>query len=285
MSALPSHPMNTLKNKGIGALLIEPFACYWRNRDLTWQMTKREIEGRYRGSALGMLWAFLNPLLLLAVFTFIFSVIFQVRWNEAVSDTGSFSLVLFTGLICFWFFADCAQGAPTQIRGRVSYVKKVVFPLEVFAWVLVSVALFHTTISSLVLFVAHFFIIGLPPLTALLFPVMLLPLVIYMLGLVWFLSALGVFLQDIGQLIGILVTMFMFLTPIFYPVDRVPEEFRLVMEISPIAFTVGAARAVVLWGEQPNWQGWGLHMIGAFCVMFLGFAWFKLTRRGFADVL
>jgi len=164
----------------------------WRNRELISSLTQREVIGRYRGSTLGILWSFFNPVLMLAVYTFVFSVVFKARWNAGSESRTEFALVLFAGLMVFNLFSECVTRAPSLILSNANYVKKVVFPLEILPWVSLGSALFHTLISLGVwlLFYAVFF--GIPPVTAWLLPVVVIPLIAFTMGISWFLASLGV---------------------------------------------------------------------------------------------
>lgn len=216
-------------------------ASLWRNRNLIAALTRREVIGRYRGSVLGMLWSFFNPVFMLIVYTFVFSVVFKARWNARSDLKTEFALVLFAGLIVFNLFAECINRAPSLILSNVNYVKKVVFPLEVLPWVAMGSILFHTLVSLAVWLVSYFILFGVPHATVLLLPLVLLPLIFFVMGLSWFLASLGVYLRDVGQFIGIVTTVLMFLSPIFYPITALPEKYRVFTSES--AFTCYRASA------------------------------------------
>ena len=258
----------------------------WSNRQLIAQMTRREVLGRYKGSALGLAWSFFNPVLMLAVYTFVFSVVFQMRWGlgEGESKT-QFAVVLFVGMIVHGLLAEVLNRAPGLILGNVNYVKKVVFPLEILPVVSMGAALFHSLVSFGVLLLAFALFNGFLHWTAVLAPLVVLPLVILTLGLAWMLASLGVFLRDVGQTIGVVTTVMMFLAPVFYPITAVPEELRPLMMANPLTFIIEQAREVLIWGRLPNWIGLGIYTLIATTVAWAGYAWFQKTRKGFADVI
>lgn len=256
-----------------------------KNRQLTWSLIKREVVGRYRGSALGLLWSFFNPVFMLLVYTFVFSVVFKARWPGGSESKAEFALVLFAGLIVFNMFAECINRAPSLILGNVNYVKKVVFPLETLPCVSLGAALFHMLISLLVWVIFYLFLFGIPHWTVLLFPVVILPLAIITLGFSWFLAALGVYLRDVTQFIGIITTVLMFLSPIFYAAEALPERFRAFLHISPLTLIIEQSRNVLFWGKTIDWGVWAIYMVVALVVAALGYSWFQKTRKGFADVL
>lgn len=264
----------------------EMFASFWRNRSLIFALSKREILGRYRGSILGLLWLLLNPLFMLTIYTFIFSEVFKVRWGSSASESKTeFALVLFAGLIVFSLFTECINRAPSLILANPNYVKKVVFPLEILPFVSMVNALFHTAISLGVWFVAYILFFGMPYATVLLLPLVLLPLTLFVMGLSWALASLGVFLRDISQFIGVITTLLMFLSPIFYEVTSFPVEFRQWLYLNPLTLIIEQTRDVLYWGKEPEFFLLGLYCLASFVVAWIGFAWFQKTRKGFADVL
>jgi lipopolysaccharide transport system permease protein len=267
---------------------VSPFellSSFSRNGDLIRSLVKREIIGRYRGSILGILWSFFNPVLMLAVYTFVFSVVFKARWNAGSDSRTEFALVLFAGLLVFNLFSECVTRAPALILSNANYVKKVVFPLEILPWVSLGSALFHTLVSLGVWLIFYGLFFGIPPVTALLIPIILLPLIAFTMGISWFLASLGVYLRDVSQIIGLLTTILMFLSPIFYPVSSLPEEYRGLFQLNPLTPTIEMARDVLIWGKAPDWSIYGISLAVATFVGFSGFAWFQKTRKGFADVL
>lgn len=263
----------------------EIIASLWRNRDLTRALIQREVIGRYRGSILGILWSFFNPVLMLLVYTFVFSVVFKARWNSGSDSKTEFALVLFAGLLVFNLFSECINRAPSVILQNVNYVKKVVFPLEILPWVTMGSALFHMLISLMVWFIFYGIFFGLPPATCLLLPLVVLPLVCMTMGLSWFLASLGVYLRDISQMMGMLTTILMFLSPIFYPIASLPEDYRSLFMANPITPTVESVRDVLIWGKILDWSAFGILMAFSMMMACLGFAWFQKTRKGFADVI
>jgi lipopolysaccharide transport system permease protein len=272
-----SHPTN----------LLSLAKSLWLNRQLIIQITKREVMARYKGSALGLAWSFFNPVFMLVVYTFVFSEIFKFRWNGLGGGDSKtqFAVVLFVGLIVLNLFNEVLNRAPALIVGNVNYVKKVVFPIEILPVIAIGAALFHSFISLGVLLIAFVILNGYLHWTAVFAPLVLLPLVILAAGLAWMLASLGVFLRDVGQTIGLLTTVLMFLSPVFFPVTAVPEIFRPYIMANPLTFIIEQARDVLVWGHSPNWVGLGVYTIAATVIAWAGYAWFQKTRKGFADVL
>lgn len=259
----------------------------WRNRQLIAQMTTREVAGRYKGSALGLAWSFFNPVLMLTVYTFVFSEVFKARWGGSGGDESKtqFAVVLFVGLIVQGLFTEVLNRAPGLILSNVNYVKKVVFPIEILPVIAMGTALFHSLISLCVLLAAFTFFNGYLHWTVVFFPLVFFPLIVLSLGLTWMLASLGVFLRDVGQTIGIITTVMMFLSPVFYPVTAVPERFRPIIMANPLTFIIEQAREVLIWGHLPNWIGLAAYSLVAVIVAWIGYVWFQKTRKGFADVL
>jgi homopolymeric O-antigen transport system permease protein len=265
---------------------FEPFRSSWKHRSLIWQMGKRDVIGRYRGSFLGLAWSFFHPLLMLFIYTFVFSVVFKARWGIGEDNSKTqFAIVLFVGLIVHSLFSECINRAPALIISNKNYVKKVVFPLEILPLVALSSALFHTLVSLAVLLVAilvlNFFI----PWTAVLVPLVLFPLIVMTVGVAWFLAATGVFIRDIGQITGIITTVMLFLAPVFYPLSALPERYRSFLFINPLTFIIEETRQVLIFGNMPDWSAWCIYLGVSLLIAWMGFWWFQKTRKGFADVL
>lgn len=261
-------------------------ASLWRNRQLLGQLTRREVLGRYRGSLMGLAWSFFNPLLMLAVYTFVFSVVFNARWGTGEPTSRvQFALVLFVGVIVHGVMSEGITKAPGLILGNASYVKRVIFPLEILPWVVVGSAIFHALISLAILLLAQLLFDGGIPATALWLPLVLLPIIPMTMGLTWLLAATGVFIRDIAQLTGIITTVLMFMAPVFYPIAALPEQYRKWLYLNPITYIIEQARAVLFAGVAPDWAGLGLYSVVALLVAAAGFWWFQMTRKGFADVV
>jgi len=258
----------------------------WQNRQLISQMTKREVIGRYKGSVIGLGWSFFNPILMLTVYTFVFSEVFNARWGLGGEESkAQFAVVLFVGLIIHGLFAEVLNRAPSLILSNTNYVKKVVFPLEILPVIGMGAALFHSLISISVLLTAIVFFNGYLHWTVIFIPIILLPFITLTLGLAWMLTSLGVFLRDVGQTIGMITMVMMFLAPVLYPITAVPEQFRPWLMANPITFIIEQAREVLIWGHQPDWVGLGVYTTIAVAIAIVGYAWFQKTRKGFADVL
>lgn len=263
----------------------EMAASFWRNRQLIRNLVQREVLGRYKGSVLGIFWSLVTPIFMLAVYTFVFSVVFKARWGGGSDSKTEFALLLFAGLIIFNLFSECIGRAPGLILANVNYVKKVVFPLEVLPWVSMGSALFHFAVSLGVWLVAYLVLFGVPHWHIVLLPLVVLPLVLFVMGLSWALASLGVYLRDVGQIIGLVITVLMFLTPIFYPASALPEAYQPLMFFNPLTLPIEMARDMLYWGKVPQLGTLAIYTAGAGAFAMLGFAWFQKTRKGFADVI
>ena len=264
----------------------EMIASFWRNRQLILQMSKREAIGRYRGSVMGLAWSFFNPLLMLVIYTFVFSVVFKARWGTGADESKTdFAIILFVGLIVHGLFAECVNRAPSLIISNVNYVKKVVFPLEILPWVAFGSALFHTTISLVVLLLAQLILDQHIPLTAIFFPLVLAPLMLVIMGLAWFLAALGVYLRDVSQVTGMFTTVMLFISAVFFPITALPERYQIWLHFNPLAVIIEQSRSILIFGQLPSLAAWSATMVLGLLMTWAGFAWFQKTRKGFADVL
>jgi len=255
----------------------------WRNRRLIFQMTQRDVVGRYKGSVMGLAWTFIIPIFMLTIYTFVFSEIFKSRWGD--DSKTQFALVLFVGIIILNLFSEVINRSPDLILSNVNYVKKVVFPIEILPVISMGAALFHSLISLIVMILGFVLLNGFLHWTVIFFPLVLLPLVILTMGLAWILASLGVFLRDVGQTVSVATTMLMFLSPVFYPITAVPERFRPFIMANPLTFIIEQARSVLISGYLPNWLGLGAYTLAATFIAWVGYAWFQKTRKGFADVL
>lgn len=252
-----------------------------------WQFLVRAIARRYRASALGLLWTLIVPLFTLGVYTFVFGVVMQSRWSSGAAGGGTtgYSLQLFAGLAVFWLMADVLAEAPSAIVQHANLVKRAVFPLEVIPITVVGAAVFQTFINAGILLVAALFVVGHIPATALLYPFILIPFVLLLCGLAWFLSALGVYVRDLTHVIGLLMTVLLFISPVFYSSDRVPAALQPLLFLNPVTFIVVQGRRVLLDGEIPNWPGLAIYFVIACLVMAFGYFVFRKARRNFADVV
>lgn len=264
----------------------ELVCSFLRNRQLIRNLMQREVMGRYKGSILGIFWSLVTPVFMLTVYTFVFSVIFKARWGDGGSDSKTeFAIVLFAGLMVFNLFSECVGSAPSLVLANVNYVKKVIFPLEILPWVRMGNALFHFAVSLVVWLIAYLLLLGIPHWQIVLLPIVILPLVLFVMGLCWFLSSLGVYLRDVGQIIGLVITAMMFVSPIFYPASSLPLEYQLFVFLNPLTLPIEMARDILYSGRLPNMELLVLYSAGSLACALLGFAWFQKTRKGFADVL
>lgn len=261
------------------------------HRDLIWQMARREVVGRYRGSVLGLVWSFFHPLLMLAVYTFAFAYVLKASPRPAPNASSnaamtSFALYAFSGLILFNLFAEAITRAPVCILHNATYVKKVVFPLEILPFVYMVSGLIHAAMSTLVLLLASLAITHTIPITAPLAPLALLPLLLLMLGSAWFLASLGVYLRDVGHIIGIVAMVMMWLAPVFYSVDQLSNPLvQQAIRLNPLTIPMESFRALILYGQFPDLP-WLLGYTAIACVIaWAGFFFFQRTKRGFADVI
>jgi lipopolysaccharide transport system permease protein len=256
----------------------------WRNRSLIKQLIKREMFARYQETHLGMVWAILEPLLMLTVYTVVFYLIFNRHWRSADESILEFAVILFSGLIVFNAFREVVNNSPKLILRNINYVKKVVFPLEILPVVSVFTTALRFIINIFLLLAC--LIIGFDVHAQILYmPVVLFPYFIMLFGASMFLSSLGVYLRDIGQVMGMLVTAVLFLSAVFYPVSSVPENYRIFFYVNPVAFSIEQFREAVIWGQAPDWRWLLLYYPPGLLVGWMGIFWFQKTRKGFADVL
>jgi lipopolysaccharide transport system permease protein len=258
----------------------------WKHRELWWRLTEREVLSLYRGSALGLAWSFITPLAMLAVYTFVFSEVFKARWGglEQAGPLG-FAVNLFAGLIVFNLFSECVSRAPSLVVANPNYAKKVVFPLEVLGVVAVGSAAFHAVTSLFILLVFEIIAFRHLPVTLLWLPLIWLPLIMGSLACTWFLSSAGVFLRDIGQLIGVSLNILMFLSPIFFPLSALPAKWQPVLQLNPLAQVIEQTRRAAVQGLNPDLHYVVLGILMTLTACELSFRGFQKSKRAFADVL
>ena len=251
-------------------------------RLLTW----REVVGRYKGSFLGIGWSFIHPLMMLIVYTFVFSTVFKIKWGiQPEEGKITFALTLFIGLITFRIFADVISAAPSLIARNVNYVQKVVFPLEILPFVVFLNAMVNALFSLVALFIVFFVSAHAFHFTVFLLPVVWVPVVFFSIGAGYLLASLGVFIRDLGATVDIFVHILLFLCPIFYPVHAVPEKFRFIIQANPVSLCIEDARRVVLWGMMPEWSSLLGNFLFSSVVFYLGVLFFMKTREIFAETL
>ena len=262
-----------------------PLRALAKNRSLIYELAKRDVLGRYRGASFGLLWSLISPFLLLCIYTFVFGAVMKNRWPQAAGGHTSFSIILFAGLIVHGFFAECLNKSTTLITGNPNFVKRVIFPLEILPASMVLSALFHVVMNTLVFIALRWALDATFSWQVILLPLIMLPLVFLTMGVSWFLASIGVYLRDVTQVTGILAMAMLFLSSAMMPIDAVPQSYRWVIELNPLSFIIDQARNVMLWGVNPDWHGLLVYTVGGAALAYAGYAWFVLTRKGFADVL
>ncbi len=256
------------------------------HRELILRLSAREVTQRFQGSLLGIAWMVLTPLLTAAVFTFVFSAVFQTRWG-GTTPTGpfDFAILLLVGMAVHGIFAEAVGRAPTVILAQASYVTKVVFPIEVLPVVAVLTSLVNAFVTVGIVVIGQFLLNGVLHWTALFWPLVIAPYLIFVVALAMFFAACGVFLRDLSQIVALLVTVTLFLTPIFYPLDAVPGAFRMVMRLNPLTSIVEQSRTVIVFGGMPDFVSLGLYTLCSLAALAFAYWLFQRLRPGFADVL
>ena len=249
------------------------------------QFTRREIEKRYRGTSLGILWSFLTPLIMLGVYTLVFGVIFGGSYGHPGETKTQFALGLFCGLLIWEFIGGSLSGSPGLIVSNPNYVTKVIFPLEILPLCSVGATFFHMAVGFIPLLIFVLIVEGGIPLTALQVILIMFPVIFYCLGLTWIISALGVFLRDIGSLIPPALTILMFLSAIFFPLSAIPQSFRWIVELNPAAILISMARNALVFGQSLDWGVLGIQTLISLIVAILGYALFVKCKPAFADVI
>lgn len=252
--------------------------------DLIFSFARRDLVGRYKGSALGIAWAVLTPVVMIAIFTFIFAGIFGARFGASDSHW-DYAIYLFCGLLPWSMFQESVQQSANTIVAHANLVKRVVFPLETLPAAQAFAALGNQLFATVALLIAILVIRQNLQLTALWLPLLLIPQLLFALGAAWLIASLGVFLRDIAQGITLLLMAWMYLTPIIYPESIVPPRFRWFINVNPFTPLVRSYRNIFLDGLAPDWRGLAYFSAIALVVFVFGYWWFARTRKNFADVI
>lgn len=253
--------------------------------DLAVSLSRRDVLSRYRGSLLGFTWSFISPLFLLVIYTFIFGVVLKNEWPGSKGGIGGFAVMLFCGLIPFNFFNESLTRGSQSIVSSPNFVKRIAFPTAVLPLVTTFSALFHASMSMIILIVMNFVFTGSLPLSTLLVPLVILPLVVFASAANLVCATIGVFIRDVGHLLGILFSMLLFASPIFYPVSMFPENLQWIAFVNPIAYGAANLRKILVLGEGLNWESWAVFMLASFVALAVAYVYHQRLKARFADVL
>jgi lipopolysaccharide transport system permease protein len=268
-----------------GPLPVRMFRNLSAQRALIRRFAWRDAVLRYKGSYLGILWSFLVPLMMLAIYTLVFGIIFQSRWGGTGGSRADFVLDLFCGLIIFNVFAECVQRAPGLILANPNYVKRVVFPLEILPVAALGSGLINAAFGLVILIPAGIVIHHGVSSTIWMFPLVLIPLCSLTAGFAWGLASLGVFVRDLAQPVMLVTQALFFLSGIFFPLAAVPPWLRPFMLLNPLTTILDCSRRTLLWGMPPLWNWWAAVTVGSIVVMFAGYYAFMRSKKAFADVM
>lgn len=252
--------------------------------ELIRSLARRELVARYKGSVLGIVWAVVTPVVMIAIFTFIFAGIFHARFGTR-GTPWDYALYLFCGLLPWTMFQETLQNSSTTIVTHANLVKRVVFPLETLPVAQALASLGNQMFGTLALVVATVIVSRELHATILWLPVLLVPQLVFTLGAAWLVASLGVFLRDIAQGITLVLLAWMYLTPIIYPESIVPERYRAFINLNPFTALVRSYRRIFLEGLAPDWPSLAYFSAVALVLFVFGYWWFAKSRRNFADVI
>ena len=258
-----------------------------KNHFLLGQLVRRNLESRYKGSLLGTVWSFVQPLMMLSIYTFVFTFVLKSKFGIPLEEekSGAFAIIMFCGMAVFNIFSESVLSCSTIIISNQNLVKKVIFPLELLPIAQVISTLTFGLVWFLLLFIGVVVILHNLSWTMLLLPVMIIPLLLISCGCGFFVASLGVYLRDLPYMIGVFLQMLFFMTPIFYPVKALPEKYRLILYLNPLTEIIEQTRIIFLYGQRPNWRYIAILWVGALLLYHFGYLWFRKTKKGFADVL
>ncbi|OEE68507.1 sugar ABC transporter permease [Enterovibrio norvegicus] len=263
--------------------LRQSFSNIFDNKELILALVKRDVLIRYKGSILGGLWNIINPLLMLAIYGFVFGIVFKAKWG--VDTDKNFAMILFCGLMVHTFVAEVINGCPLLIQSNANYVKKVVFPLEILPIKVVMVSLFNHIISLAILI---FFIVSMGfgfAISWLYYPLLLFPLICISLGIGYIVTSMGAYVKDTAYIVGFITTILLFLSPIFYPVSAIPEKYHVFIFMNPFAYLIEQAREILIYDNMPDISGLVTYSIFSILFLLISMKFFNKLKAGFSDVI
>lgn len=268
-----------------GDRLTGPFRSLWHHRELYRRVLLRDIQAAFRGSVLGLAWIVLIPLFLVTIYTFVFGAVLHSTWAGATRSPFEVPLIFFTGLAVFSFFMEVISRATNHIRENRTYVTKIIFPVDILCWVLVGTALFKLCVNLFLLLVFLVFVTGQLPMGVILLPVLIVPFVLLTLGLAWILAAVGAFVRDLSHVLQALAPIIMFISPVFYSVQQVPEAFQAAYFLNPLTFMLESARNLLFFDAVFSARGFVIYLAASLVVFVAGYSFFQKLRPGFSDVI
>ncbi len=256
-----------------------------KERGLIRAMVQRDVVSRYKGSVLGLFWSFLNPLMMLGIYTFVFQYIFKAKWGDDREITAHFASIMFAGLLMHMWFAEVATKAIYMIIGNVNYVKKVIFPLDILGWNII----FSSTVQFLCGFIVLIFVTigfgGAISGNILLIPLVIIPFMFFLIGCVYLLSTLSVFFRDVEQVVNTSLTVLLFTSTIFFPIEMVPSFLKNVIKLNPLTIPVETFRGVVFGMNTINYIDVAIYTLCTFLFSIISYAFFVRLKRIFSDVI
>ena len=279
-----------VENLGFGERVIRffarPFLQMWHHRDLIQAILRREIAERFKGSVAGWVWAVVAPLLAIAVYTFAFTTNLKLPMaDSAMGARVGYALFIFSGIIVFNFWAEMAFRAPMLLHEYVHFIKQTIFPSDMLAVISTLRATLYTVISVAVMLIFQLSMVGSLPWTVLLIPFIFIPFMAFLIGMSWFLCAVGAFTRDAGYLMINIVPLFMFATPVFYPHDFLPSPWSIIIYANALTGYVEVMRDIVLLGVLPSWKVYAWTLFTSVFTFYFGYWFFDRYRNVIVDVI
>ncbi|MDE2577444.1 MAG: ABC transporter permease [Hyphomicrobiales bacterium] len=264
-------------------ILTEPFERAWHHRELIRAVVRREFISRFRDTMLGWVWAIFAPLAMLLAYTTIFSVAApMVAQGQSTVDYAAAS---FVGLILFNTFAELAARAPTLLHEHVYFIKRSIFPGETIAWTSVARALIYAAISFGTLIVVRLVTVHYLQWTILLAPLVLIPFTLFLLGMTWFLMALGAFTKDVSYLMVAVVPLMMFGTPVFFTIEQLPANLQPWAKLNLVGDFIAMMRDLVINGKLPSLPMYLACFVVSYAVFLLGYRFYNEYKSVIVDVI
>lgn len=259
----------------------------YKSKDLLIELTKRDFQQRYKGSLLGVIWALLSPLLMLGVYSFIFVSVFKSRWGNSSVEDGNmlYTMMIFAGLVPFQIFSESVNRSVSLLAQSANYIKKVVIPIEILPASIVLSTVINSTFSIALLVVGKLLFLNTPNWTLVFLPLVLIPILLLSLGFALIVASFGIYLRDLVYIVGLIVNILFYMSPIFYSPEALPEKFRFIIHLNPISPIINYFRDVFVNGELFTISSYLISLLISFVFFILGLIIFNYLRKGFADVI
>jgi lipopolysaccharide transport system permease protein len=265
--------------------LSEPMRSAWHHRDLIMAILRRELSERFKGSMAGWVWAIVAPFLALTTYTIAFSGVVKLPNQIPAASQFDYALFIFGGLVAYSFFSEMAFRGPSLLHEYSHFIKQTMFPAEMLPIISTLRATVYVLIGLVVMLAAQIVLLGTIQWTLILLPLWLVPFLAFLIGMTWFLAALGAFTRDAAYLMMTLAPILMFATPVFWTIDGFSPTVRLLMYLNPLTGFIEIIRDLTVVGTVPRLPVVAWTLLLSVASFYFGFWFFRRQRDRIADVI